>query len=153
MKRVFALALALASLGLVGGCGGSDPAATSTAPWTKPEAAQEYLRAVARGNRYVKAWEKKTLAPVNIREYAKGTVLRQDEFVRTLASGRWPAVVKVDINRVIRAWNSERSFYTDVYTANSQDEAWAAWLRVPRDQGSGAVADVRTKLGLPPPPD
>ena len=140
------------------GCGGSDAgqAATSTAPWTKQEAGKQYLARVARYNRYADAWKDKTLTPHNVREWAKGFTVREDAWVRQMADGRWPANVRADINRLIRAVNSTRRDYVDIYTAKTEDEAVAAWNRIPsgvNNATAAAVADVRTRLGLPPPPD
>ena len=155
---VVALAvIALVSGGLpLVGCGGSDAgqATTSTAPWTKQEAGKQYLAGVARANRYKRAWKDKKLTPQNVRDYAKGLTVREDAWVRQMADGRWPANVRADINRLIRAINRTRRLYVDVYTANSENEAAAAWNRIPDgSEENGAAADVRTRLGLPPPPD
>jgi hypothetical protein len=148
------LALVSGGLPLVG-CGGSDAgqATTSTAPWTKQEAGKQYLAGVARLNRYINAWEDKKITPQNVREYAKGLTVREDAWVRQMADGRWPANVRADINRLIRAVNSGRRGYVDVYTAKSGIEAMAAWDRIGGNGGTAAAADVRTRLGLPPPPD
>ena len=149
------LALVSGGLSLVG-CGGSDAgqATTSTAPWTKQEAGKQYLAAVAPVNRYYRVWNDKDFTPQNIRGYAKGLTVRADAWARALADGRWPANVRADINRLIRAINSESRAYVDVYTAKSGIEAMAALDRIPSGDGQLAAAeDVRTRLGLPPIPD
>ena len=152
---------AFVTLAALGGCGsgtsGSGASGSgTTAPtvWSTQQAAREYLKMVKVTNRNYEAWEGKAKSPHNIRDYAKGVVVREDKFVRLLAAGRWPGVVRGDVNRVISTWNADRPYWRDVYRAATKDEAWAAWLRVPDGKaGAAAVANVRTKLGLPPVPD
>ena len=154
-RRIYAL-LAVAALApaVLAGCGGTgasaDTTTISTAPWTKKEAGEQYLRMVAKGNKYYEAWKGKTLAPVNIQDYAKGYVARTDLLVRDLAEGRWPASVKADVTRLIRGWNSVRADYVAVAKAKTQDEAWTRWGAA-RPEPAGPAADIRTRLGLPPP--
>lgn len=157
MKRAIAVtAIAIAGVSLAGCGGGQADSTTSTtsAVWTKSEAAKQYLAMVAPGNKSINAWKNKTLSPHNIREYTKAYTVHQDAFVRKLAAGRWPAFVKADINRLIRASNAGRQASVDVYTAKTEDAAWAVWTSTKTETATrAAVADVRTKLGLPPPPD
>lgn len=110
---------------------------------------------VAAHNRYFDAWRDKTLTPQNVRDYAKGALARDDAFVRELANGladgRWPAVARADVNRLIREVNKGRPYLAAVADAKTADAAWRQWQRVPPFEPQGAAAaDIRTRLGLPP---
>jgi len=138
------------------GCGGSSDSAsttpTRTAPWTKEQAGKEYLKAVARSNRFIVAWKGHPITQDNVLEYSRGVIRFEDGMARALAVGQWPTDVKPVVTRMIRNLSAARVRWVDVVAAGSPEAAWAEWLANDRGPDKRANADamqIRVMLGLP----
>ncbi len=167
-KSVIAVVAGAAVMFGAVGCGGSSDSAsttpTSTAPWTKQQAGKEYLKAVARYNRFSVAWEGNPITQDNVVEYSRGLIRFEDGLARALAVGQWPTDVKPVVTRMIRNLSVSRVRWMYVVSADSPGAAWAAWLaqdavgadgrHAPNDtasdnRASADAAQIRVMLGLP----
>ncbi len=121
--------------------------------WTLKQAAAEYLRLVAPGNKLIAAYAKlPSNAPVEQwRSLGVQIAAADDVFARGLVAGKWPAEVQPQIKALTPAVLKERIGFQYMGQAKTIADVQAAVnLQATANQESSAAATaVRIALGLP----